>query len=226
MNHYVAVAIELLCGFAALFIITRILGKNQLSQITPFDFISALILGELLGNAVYDHETSLGEILYASAIWGLLMFLIEFLTQKFTKTRKIFEGQPSIVIHKGNIVYNALKKNRLDINQLQNLIRQKGYFSLQEVEYAILETNGSVSVLPKAQFDVPKMQDLNLPTKPVTLPMTLILDGRVLHDNMLELGIDKNWLNGQLQANNISDPKEVLYAEWKANQPLYILKYS
>jgi uncharacterized membrane protein YcaP (DUF421 family) len=226
MNHYFEVAIELICGFTALFIITKLLGKNQLSQITPFDFISALILGELLGNAVYDHDTKLTEILYATAIWGLLIYTVEFFTQKFMKTRKLFEGQPTIVIHKGNISYKDLKNSRLDINQLQNLIRQKGYFSLQEVEYAILETNGSVSVLPKSQFDVPSRQDLNLPTRPIHLPVSIILDGNILHDNMHELGVDDEWLRVQLQAHNISDPKEVLFAEWNAGKPLHVMKYN
>jgi uncharacterized membrane protein YcaP (DUF421 family) len=226
MNHYLAVAIELVFGFFALFLLTKLLGKNQLSQITPFDFISALILGELLGNAVYDHDTKLTEIIYATTLWGMLIFTLELITQKFTKTRKIFEGQPTIVIHKGKLSYKALKKNHLDINQLQNLIRQKGYFSLQEVEYAILETNGSISVLPKAQYDVPKIQDLNLPTKPVHLPITIILDGRVLHDNMKELGVDNKWLSEQLLANNISNPKEVLFAEWTIDKPLFVMKYN
>lgn len=226
LNHYLAVAVELIVGFLALFTITKLLGKNQLSQITPFDFISALILGELLGNAVYDHATKLTEIIYATTIWGVLIFTLEGVTQKFAKTRKIFEGKPSIVIHKGLIYYKALKKNHLDINQLQSLIRQKGYFSLQEVEYAILETNGSISVLPKSLVDVPKMQDLNLPGKPVNLPMTIIIDGRVLHDNMLELGMDDEWLRVQLQANNITDSKDVLYAEWNEGKPLFVMRYN
>ena len=86
---------------------------------TPFDFISALILGELVGNAVYDHDTKLREILFAVLVWGLIIYIIELVTQKFKSTRKLLEGEPSIVIHKGNINYDSLKKNKMDMNQLQ-----------------------------------------------------------------------------------------------------------
>jgi uncharacterized membrane protein YcaP (DUF421 family) len=225
MNHYLSVAIELIVGLVILFIIIKALGKTQFSQITPFDFISALILGELVGNAVYDHDTKLGEIIFAVLLWGLFMFIIELVTQKFKGTRKLLEGEPSIVIHKGIIKFDTLKKNKLDVNQLQSLIRQQGYFSIQEVEYGILETNGMVSVLPKSEYDTPKISDLNLPLKPVNLPITLILDGEIVYDNLKEYSLDEQWLKEQLAMQNIADYKTVLYAEWKLNQPVYALKY-
>jgi uncharacterized membrane protein YcaP (DUF421 family) len=225
MNHYLSITVELFFGFAVLFILMKLLGKVQFSQITPFDFISALILGELLGNAVYDHEVKLGEIIFATTFWGLLIFSMEKITQKYIRSRAIFEGKPSIIVHKGIIDYQELKKNHLDINQLQSLTRQEGYFSLQEVEYAILETNGKVSVLPKAEFDVPKKPDLNVPLKPTHLPVTLIIDGKIISGNLQELGLDENWLKNQLEASNISDTSEVLFAEWIEGKPLHIMEY-
>ncbi len=110
---------------------------------------------------------------------GLAYLLIELITQKLKGSRKFLEGEPNIVIHKGKLKYKMLKENKLDINQSQSLLRQKGRFSIQEVEYAILETNGMISVLPKADFDKPTRKDMNLPPKDVSLPATLILDGRL-----------------------------------------------
>ncbi|MFE8699397.1 YetF domain-containing protein [Cytobacillus sp. FJAT-54145] len=225
MNHYLMTASELIFGFIILFIVTKSLGKTQFSQITPFDFISALVLGELVGNAVYDHEVKILEILFAVVLWGVLIYFTELITQKYRKTRKVLEGEPNIVIHKGQIKYDTLKSSRLDINQLQSLIRQQGYFSLQDVEYAILETNGMVSVLPKPENDTPKMSDLNLPTQPAHLPITLILDGEVLYDNLKEVGFDENWLKKQLSKQGVTEYKEVLYAEWREDSPLYLNKY-
>jgi uncharacterized membrane protein YcaP (DUF421 family) len=219
------IALELLVGLVLLFTITKLLGKTQFAQITPFDFISALILGELVGNAIYDHEVKIGEIFFSTIIWGTLIFLIEKTTQKYRRSRKLLEGEPNIVISKGELQYKALKKGKLDLNQLMSLIRQQGYFSISEVEYAILETNGMVSVLPKAQHDTPKMSDLNLPLKPVQLPIALILDGEVIPENLTEVGIDQAWVNNQLSMQGISNIKEVIYAEWKENQPLYVVKY-
>lgn len=219
------VAIELVCGLVILFAILKFLGKTQFSQLTPFDFISALILGELVGNAVYDHEIKIKEIIYASLLWGLLIYLIELITQKLKGTRKFLEGEPNIVIHKGKLKYKMLKKNKLDINQLQSLLRQKGCFSIQEVEYAILETNGMISVLPKADFDKPNRKDMNLSTKDVSLPITLILDGEIVFDNLVEAGVDEQWLKQSLQKRGVEKVEDVLYAEWHANQPLYVIPY-
>lgn len=225
LNHYLSITVELIIGLVFLFIITKALGKTQFSQITPFDFISALILGELLGNAVYDHEVNALEILFAVSIWGIVIFIIEFLTQKFKGTRKLLEGEPNIAIHKGEIKYEAIKKAKLDINQLQSLIRLQGYFSIQEVEYAIVETNGMVSVLPKQPYDIPKNSDLNVVSEPADLPVTLIMDGELVHSNLKEAGMDEEWIKNQLTSQNITSYKEVLYAEHLPNKPLYVLKH-
>ncbi len=216
---------ELLIGLILLFIMTKVLGKTQFSQVTPFDFISAVILGELVGNAIYDHEVRVWEIVFSTVIWGTMIYIIETVTQKYRKTRKILEGDPNIVIHKGNLRYDALKKGKLDLNQLMSLIRQQGFFSIEEVEYAILEPNGMVSVLPSAKYDTPKMNDLNLPFKAVELPIALIIDGEAVQENLKEINLDQAWLNVELSKQNVKSIKEVLYAEYKPNQPLYIITY-
>lgn len=225
MEHYLAVAVELICGLGILFLILKCLGKTQFSQITPFDFISALILGELVGNAVYDHEVRIKEIIFASLLWGLLIYIIEFITQKIKGSRKFLEGEPNIVIQKGILKYEVLKKNKLDINQLQSLLRQQGCFSIKEAEYAILETNGMLSVLLKSKYDTPKMQDVELAPKQVYLPITLILDGEVVYDNLQEAGVDEEWLKQELASQGVNECKEVLFAEWHAGQPLFFIKY-
>lgn len=132
-------AVELLIGFVALLIMTKLLGKTTLSQITPFDFISALILGELVGNAIYDKEVKLGSILFAIALWGGMIFLIELCTQKLRGTREFLEGKPSIIIRNGHLDRQELKKNKLDINQLQHLLRRDKVFSIREVPMQYLK---------------------------------------------------------------------------------------
>jgi uncharacterized membrane protein YcaP (DUF421 family) len=225
VDHFTSILVELVSGLFLLFSITKILGKTQFSQVTPFDFISALMLGELVGNAVYDDKISIWEIAFAIFVWGVLIYILEMLTQKFKGTRKFLEGEPSVVIRKGQISYLSLKKLRLDINQLQSLIRQQGYFSIQEVEYAIMETNGKVSVLPKSDYDTPKKSDLNLPSQSVVLPVTMIIDGEVIYDNLKDAGFDETWLKDQLAKQNITNYKDVLYAEWLENKPLFVNKY-
>ncbi|RZT23143.1 MULTISPECIES: DUF421 domain-containing protein [Fictibacillus] len=212
--HVGQLTTELIVGFLALFILTKILGKTQISQITPFDFISSIFLGELVGNAMYDDETSIFVILYAILIWGSLVYMIEIISQKFKGTRKMLEGAPTIVIRKGLLDRDQLKKSKLDINQLQNLVRQKGYFSLREVEYAILETNGTLSILPKYQYGSPNRQDMNMHTdQQPELPVTLILDGEINMDNLSTAGISKKKLLNQIHEHGYKTVKDVLYAE-------------
>ncbi len=216
--------IELIIGFFALLIITKILGKTQISQITPFEFISSLVLGELVGNAIYDKDINTYYILYAVSLWALLLYIIELLTQKFKGTREFFEGKPSILIRNGQIDFNELKKEKLDINELQSLLRAKDIFSIREIQYAILETNGSISVLKKSKYDNPTNEDLNLSEKPVYLPITLILDGEILWDNVQACGFDEKWLKKQLHTNKTSKIKEIFYAEWKKDEGLHIVQ--
>src|SRR5690606_13206168 len=100
---FLRITVEAIVGFAALFAITKILGKTQITQITPFDFISALILGELIGNALYDPEVGLVMILYAVTLWGTLIWSIDIITQKFRRSRALLEGKPSLLIRRGQL---------------------------------------------------------------------------------------------------------------------------
>ncbi len=225
MSQYLSTAVELTFGLALLFIVTKIIGKTQFSQITPFDFISAVMLGELVGNAIYDEEVRLLQIAFATLLWGLIIFAAEKVTQKFKGSRRLLEGEPNIVIHKGELKFETLKATKMNLNRLQSLIRQQGYFSLREIEYAIVEPNGEVSVLPKPEFGSPTNSDFNFPIKSVSLPVTIILDGEVILDNLREAGLDEKWLHAQLSKQGISGYNEVVLAEWHENKPLYVMKY-
>lgn len=221
---YGYIAIELIVGFLVLLILTKLFGKTQIRELTPFDFISALILGELVGNAIYDKNVHLGMIIFATLIWGILIIGTEWVTQKFRKTRTFLEGKPSILIRHGKIDRQKLKKNKVDIDQLQSLLRQKNVFSIREVEYAIMESSGDLSVMKKPEFATPTTQDLSLPLKPVYLTFPIISDGVVDESNLKEAGFDDNWLIKQLKANQVSKPEDVLYAEWNEAKGFYLQK--
>ncbi|MCQ2008557.1 MAG: DUF421 domain-containing protein [Sporolactobacillus sp.] len=222
--HFVRIAIELVVGFTALFFMTKILGKATLAQITAFDFISAIVLGELVGNALYDKQIGIGSILFAVALWGLLIYVVEWCTQKFRGSRGFLEGQPSIIIRNGHLDREMMKKEKLDIDMLQNLLRRKDVFSIREVEYAVLETDGTVSVLKKSQYATPTMEDLQKPRKPVYLPVTIIDDGEVDWGNLKAAGLNEDWLLKNLRSHHIHSYKEIFYCEWKKDEGVYIEK--
>ncbi|WP_141432767.1 DUF421 domain-containing protein [Bacillus sp. 03113] len=223
--EFVHILSEIIVGYIALFILTKWLGKTQINQFTPFDFISALVLGELVGNALFDEKTGLSHILFSVVIWGILIFTTEIITQKSIRFRKVLEGEPSIIIRKGKIDFNVMKKNHLDLNQLQYLLRSKDVFSIRECEYALLETDGTISVLKKAEYTYPVLHDLNLPIKPITLPVPLILDGEIIDKNLTLVNWDQNKIEQEVKAHGISSTKKVFYAEWKEGEALHLQTY-
>ncbi|MFK3959501.1 DUF421 domain-containing protein [Guptibacillus hwajinpoensis] len=219
-----SITLELLVGFLALLVLTKALGKTQITQITPFDFISSLVLGELVGNAIYDKEVNILSIIYAVLLWGVLIYIVEWITQKFRSTRSILEGNPSIVISHGKINRRQLQKNKLDINQLQNLLRQKDVFSLREVEFAILETNGSISVLKKSDYQQPTKQDFDLKPKQGYLSVDIISDGKIDWGNLHDAGFNEEWLNKILKEHHIDHAEDLLILEWQQDTGVFLQK--
>ena len=216
--------LELILGFFSLLLMTRLLGKTQITQLTAFDFISALIMGELLGNAIYDDDTGVGKVLFAITVWGLLIFAIQLVGQKSITLRNLLEGKPSLVIQKGVINRQALKKNRMNINELQNLLREKDVFSVREVEYAILEQNGSLTVLRKPEFDTPTLKDLNIPLNSKSLPILLVSDGIILNRELLSIDKNEAWLKTELKQQGYVNINNIFYAEWREEDGLYVIE--
>jgi len=226
ISQLLHVTISLTVGFLALIFSTHIVGKLQMSQATPFHFISAIVLGELLGNAVYDKEISVLFIIYTVAVWTMLIYLIEIITQKFRRTRGFFEGTPSIIVREGNIDFEQLKKNKMDLNELQRLLREKDVFSIREVQYAILEPGGSLSVLRKWKYDPVNRGDLDIPHQPVHLSIAMIMDGEILKENLKNANLTETWLMEQLEDQGIKNVKDIIYADWLPNEGMHIITFS
>lgn len=210
-SHYAHMATELIVGFFALFFVMKIIGKREIKQLTPFDFISSIVLSELLGNALYAPETKLTHILFALGVWTILLLAVEKLGLRYRTVGNYFDGKPSIIIRQGMIDHEEMRNNKLTIHELQSLLRQGGHFSVRDIEYAIFEANGSVSVLPKDHG------------KPVYLPYTLIADGEVLWENLQEAGLDQTWLEEQLKQAGYQRMDEVFLAEWLPDQGLHLV---
>lgn len=213
--------LKIIIGFISLFLVTKIVGKMQIKQFTPFYFVSALVLGEILGNTFYDDNIKIYHFVYSLALWSGLLIILAYVTLTFNFSRGFLEGAPSILIRNGIIVKNELKKNKMDINELQGLLRKSNVFSVREVEYAILEDDGSLSVLKKSNYASPTKQDLNISPSPVNLSITLVIDGKIIWDNLKERGFDQKWLEQQLFNHGIKNVKDLFYAEWKDGEGFY-----
>lgn len=221
---YYKIALDLLFGFIGLFVVTRILGRAMITQISTFDFVCSIVLGEFVGNALYDPDIGIRQILFALTLWGALIYTTEWITQKFRSTRNLLEGSPSILINQGRLSFKELKKCHIDLDQLQLLLRSKDVFSIREVEYAILEADGSLSVLKKSTYDTPIRRDYQFPESPVYLAVTLITDGEVLWDNLAKIGYSRTWFTKEIEKYNLTFDK-VLYAEWLEGAGLFLQEY-
>ncbi|WP_156288588.1 DUF421 domain-containing protein [Oceanobacillus salinisoli] len=219
--------IELVIGFILLFLIVTFVGKPIINQISPFTFIAAIVLSEILGNAIYEPKVGVFYIIYAMLLWGGLLFLVEYIGQKSLFFRRISEGKPDALIENGKINRDALKKNRMTINQLQSLLRQSEIFSVREVAFCYLESNGAISVLKKSKYQKTAQEDFNMPKKPVYVPVTLIRDGEVLWDEMKDMGFDEKWLKAELQSHGITNNhyNNILIAEWLNGEGLFVQTY-
>ncbi|MFB1099608.1 DUF421 domain-containing protein [Terribacillus sp. JSM ZJ617] len=225
MGEYGIIIAKVIFGFVGLFLLTKILGKTQMNQITPFDFIAAIAAGELFGNALFDPETGISHIAVALITWGVLMLVIEKLTQRFKRTRGFLEGKPSVIISKGEIQYKDMKVNKMDFNQLMHQLRSNNVFSLAEVDYAIIESDGSLSVLKKSEYQAPTRGDLKLKEQPNPLPISFILDGEIIEDNVINSGKTLDWLSQEVKKQGFDTVADVAYAEWTPTNGLFTRAY-
>jgi uncharacterized membrane protein YcaP (DUF421 family) len=225
MDYYY-ISVKLVAGFVGLWVMTRVLGKKEISQLTAFDFVSSLMLGELVGNTIYNKEAHIPHLLYALALWTGLSILLEKLSIRFPALSKRMTGAPDIIIKDGQIDYRMMKKNNLDFGQLTMLLRQQGIFSMKEVAYAIFETDGSISVFKKPAADTVTRQDFKLPEQPYSLPAILIEKGKIYHHHLSSIGKNETWLLKELKRNGTDSPSSVLYAEWSEQEGLFVQKQS
>jgi uncharacterized membrane protein YcaP (DUF421 family) len=214
--------IKVIVGFVTLFFIIIITGRTSIYQLTPFHLVFVLVLGDFLGNTIYEDKVGIFHILYAIGLWTFLMLGIEFMTLKNKSTRSLLLGNPNIIIRDGVMDRKLLTKNKLDVNQVLSILRQNNVFSVREVKYGILEANGQISLLLKSKYQKPDKQDLNLPESPVDLPTSLIIDGEILWDNLHELGFDQQWLDNQLTTNGYDNVKRILYADWRESEGIHV----
>lgn len=181
-----------------------------------------MVLGDFLGNALYEEEVNLLQLFIRC--WTLDSSHAKFgiFNTKSESNSTNFSWQSIDHYSNGLFDRKLLKKNRLDINQISSLLRQKDVFSVREVKFGILEANGQLSIVLKSNYERPTKQDFNLPSGTVNLPITLISDGEVLWDNLAERGFDKEWLTLQLKRYGFENEKEIFFADWREHEGIHI----
>lgn len=217
---------RILLSFLSLLLLARIMGRKEISQMTFFNFISAITIGTIGGALITDPAFTIWEGVYSLIGWTLLTVGMGLLDIKSKKARKLIEGEPIVLINNGKIMDKAMRKVRLDVDALKVMIREKNIFSLTDVEYAIYETDGKLSVLKKETKQNLTKSDMNLQPKVNQYPMPtdVISDGVVNVENLSKLQLDQQWLKKQLDQAGIASIEDIFYAEVQKDGSLYIDK--
>ena len=206
-----------LLSVAVLFVITKLMGHKQVAQLDFFDYVSGITIGSIGAELATELEKPYKPLI-ALAIYGCTSIVLNLLTHKFPRTRKYINGAPTILMNDDEIYRKNLKQAKLDLSEFMLLCREQGYFNLDEIQTAIFEHNGKLSVLPKSNYRPATPDDLNLPTQPVQLGVELIMDGRILGENLIRMGRDQRWLNKQLAVQGYGDAKEIFLAVYHPNE--------
>ena len=216
MNEYLVTILRSLFAFFALLLLTRIMGKKQMSQLTYFNYIAGITIGSITADlAVKPAGNDTVHDLIALIVWGSAVIVLGIAGLKSRKTRLLIDGEPSILIRKGIVQEDILSQLRLNMNDLSMLLRREKAFSISSVDYAILEPNGQLSVMMKpGQLPVTK-EDLQISSKiQRNLPTSVVLDGQMVSHEMNELGLSSEWLISELRKQNITSVSDVFYAEY------------
>lgn len=214
------IALKSMISVSILFILTRIMGKKQISQLTFFDYVVSISIGSIA--AEFAVNDSIG---YIKGITGIVVYaffpiLLSFISLKSYSGRKMLDGIPTILIQNGKIVEKGLKKAEMNVNDLLEECRLKNVFNIVDIEFAILETSGRLSVQLKSSNQPLTPKDMNILTQYKGLCINLIVDGKILEDHVKTIGKDINWLNTKLQSQGIKSSSDVLLAYLDSSEVL------
>lgn len=211
-------------AFFAALILTRIMGRKMISQMTFFDFVIGITMGSATASIPRLQENTALSSLVALIVIASLALLIDFAHIKSFFIRKTIESEPVTVVKNGKIVDKNMKRIRLTLEELMMKLREKNVFNIGDVEFALMETDGKISVLPKSQKQPLTPSDLKIPTSYKGLTKDLVIDGNIMYENLQDVQLNKQWLLDQLKDHGVKDVKEVFYAGLDTSGNLYVSK--
>lgn len=228
------VIIRSIITFFVLLLMVRLMGKQQVAQLTFFDYVVGITIGSIASTMSVQVNENLLATLAGMATWAVLAILLALLTIYSARLRKLVDGEPTTVIKDGKILEDNLKSIRIPIEELLSELRTMGVFNIADVQTALFEPGGKISVQKKFQKQPVTPGDLNISPQYQGLPVTLIMDGVMMENSLKSLNLAKAWLQHQLAKQNISDMSNVslaqldtsgnLYVDLKGDKPCYIIK--
>ena len=206
---FIKLLLTSLLSVISLFIITKFMGHKQVAQLDFFDYISGITIGSIGAEMATDLKAP-WQSFTALAIYGAFSLFLNFLTQKIPKTRKYINGSPTILMHEGKIYYKNLKKSKLDLSEFLLLCREQGYFQLSEIQTAIFEHNGKLSILPSELSRPVTPSDININPPKQHISTEIIMDGEIMGENLKRIGKSEKWLLKKIRSQGYKEVNEIL----------------
>ncbi|MBE5800934.1 MAG: DUF421 domain-containing protein [Clostridiales bacterium] len=201
-----------LCSLTALFVLTKLMGKRQMSQLTLFDYIAGISIGSMAAEVACHPEPESWLGLISMAIYGVAALLINVLNTRSLKIRKVFLGVPLVLYDNGQLYLRNLKKAKLDLNELMMECRVSGYFDLRQLQLILMEVNGKLSFLPNSQYRPATPEDLSLNPSQERPAVAVIMDGVAFPSRLQAIGLNESWLEKQLHAQGYVGAEQILLA--------------
>ena len=202
---------------AILFLIAKLIGHKQVAQLEFFDYITGITIGSIAAELATTLDDPWWKPTIAMIVFGLVTVVLSIVTRKFPKSRKFVNGTPTIVMNDGKLYRDNMKKAKLELSEFLLLCRQAGYFNLNDIQTAVFEYNGMLSILPVSKKRPLNPEDMKLTTKSEHIGTEIIMDGRVMGDNLKRKGLNDEWLRKEIQNQGYQSAKEIFlgicYAE-------------
>ncbi len=202
------VILTALLSAVTLFILAKLMGHKQIIQLDLFDYITGITIGSIAAELATELENPIKPLI-AMIVYGLITICLSILTHKFSRIRKYINGTPTILMNDGKLYRKNMKKARLDLSEFLVLCRQSGYFDLSAIQTAIFEYNGQLTILPTSGQRPATPDDLSLTPPPACIFTEVIMDGRIMGENLHRKGLDEQWLQKQLELQGYRSAKEV-----------------
>lgn len=209
--NFLILCLTTLASFGVLFLVAKFIGHKQIAQFDFFDYITGITIGSIAAEMATELEEP-WKPLTAMVIYGGITLLLSIISNKFPRSRKYLNGTPTILMDHGKLYRENLKKAKLDLSEFMVMCRQQGYFDLTSIETAVFEYNGKLTILPVSSQRPATPKDLSLAPEQELLFTELIMDGRILENNLKRMGLDLTWLDKQLQQHKVRSARDVFLA--------------
>lgn len=192
-----------------LFIIAKVIGHKQVAQLEFFDYITGITIGSIAAELATTLDKPWWKPTISMIVFGSITVTLSIITRRFARSRKFINGTPTIILNDGKLYRENMKKAKLELSEFLLLCRQEGYFNLNDIQTAVFEYNGKLSILPKSAKRPLNPEDMELNPKPEHIGTEIIMDGRVMYDNLKRKGLNDDWLQKELKKQGYNKAKEI-----------------